>query len=194
MKLVIPTQPNLPSSSFLRLLLFSFYFLLAFFLTFLNRAFSKRKIPLEIPKKDEGALRLSRSLLNPWRTTTFEPSAQVKRKAINLRLYIQFGNRLINKVPHGFFEASLNLRAERVNLCAEVEWPATSSLGSLGACTPGKFWNLILQKRPFYAFLMLSASRFPSPDITKNRSYSEHLPETLTEDKHFKMTLEWRTF
>ena len=46
----------------------------------------------------------------------------------------------------------------------------------------------MLQKRPFYAFLMLGASRFPFPDIPKNRSYSDHLPETLTEDEHFNDT------
>ena len=42
-----------------------------------------------------------------------------------------------------------------------------SLLGSPRACSPGKFWNLMLQKRPFYAFLMLSASRFSSPGIPK---------------------------
>ena len=48
----------------------------------------------------------------------------------------------------------------------------------------------MLQKRPFYAFLMLRASRFSFSDTPKNRSYSDHLPETLTEDKHFLMTVD----
>ena len=43
----------------------------------------------------------------------------------------------------------------------------------------------MLQKWPFYAYLMLRASRFSSTDISKNTSYSDDLPETLTEDKHF---------
>ena len=46
----------------------------------------------------------------------------------------------------------------------------------------------MLQKRPFYAFLMLRASRFSSPGIPENRSYSHQLPETLTEDEHFSDT------
>ena len=46
----------------------------------------------------------------------------------------------------------------------------------------------MLQKRPFYAFLMLRASRFSSADIPKKRPYSDHLLETLMEDEHFNDT------
>ena len=35
---------------------------------------------------------------------------------------------------------------------------------------------------------MLRACRFSSPDIPKNRSSSDYLPETLTEDEHFNDT------
>ena len=92
-----------------------------------------------------------------------------------------------------FSQVSLNLRAQWVDLRAEVRWPqATPSPceggGGLGHASFEKIWNLMLQKQPFYALLMVGASRFSSPDIPKNRSYSDHLPETLTEDEHFNGT------
>ena len=69
-----PTQPNLPSSSSLL-----FFFFFACFLIFLKKAFSERKIALEIfPKKDEGALQITvQSMTN----ATFDTVRQV-RKAI----------------------------------------------------------------------------------------------------------------
>ena len=40
-------------------------------------------------------------------------------------------------------------------------------------------------KTAILCFLMHRASRFSSPDIPKNRSYSDHLSEMLTEDEHW---------
>ena len=54
-----------------------------------------------------------------------------------------------------------------------------------GGMLPQKNLKFGVAKRPFYASLMLRASRFSSSGIPKTRSYSEHLPETLTEDEHF---------
>ena len=78
----------------------------------------------------------------------------------------------------------MNLRAERANLLAEVKWPpATSSSEGRalnckgpGACSPENL-NLMLQKRPSYAFLMVRASRFSSPGILKLDLIADHLTE-----------------
>ena len=73
MKLMIPTQPNLPSSSSL------LFFFSACFLIFLKKAFSERKITLELfPKKDEGTLQFT---VQSMPNATFETVGQV-RKAI----------------------------------------------------------------------------------------------------------------
>ena len=63
-----------------------------------------------------------------------------------------------------------------------------SSLGGGGSrgMLPRKILKFDVAKTAFYAFLMLRASRFSSPGILKNRSYSGHLPETITEDEHFR--------
>ena len=53
---------------------------------------------------------------------------------------------------------------------------------------PWKILKFDVAKWPFYALLMLRASHFSSPDILKKRSYSDHLPETLTEEEHFNDT------
>ena len=45
-----------------------------------------------------------------------------------------------------------------------------------------------IEKAIFLDFVRLEASHFSSPDIPKRRSYSDHLPETLTEDGHFTDT------
>ena len=47
----------------------------------------------------------------------------------------------------------------------------------------------MLQKRPYYAFLILRASCFSSTNITKNRSYFDHLPER-SQKTNILMTLD----
>ena len=74
----------------------SFFF--ACFLTFSTGHFLEERYRWDNPKKDEGALRLNRPQFNPWRIVTFETVSPSKKEG-NLRLYIQFGNRLINKIP-----------------------------------------------------------------------------------------------
>ena len=62
------------------------------------------------------------------------------------------------------------MRAERVNLRAEVNPRPKGELSTgrgSGGMLPGKFLNLMLQKRPFCAFLMRRGSRFYSPGIPK---------------------------
>ena len=53
---------------------------------------------------------------------------------------------------------------------------------------PRKILKFDVAKRPLYALLKLRASHFSSLDIPKKRSYSDHLPVTLTEDEHFNDT------
>ena len=76
----------------------------------------------------------------------------------------------------GFFPGQ-KLRAERVNLRAEVKWPqlATGGGGGRGGGEGGERWVRVMlprkilkfdaAKQPFYDLLMLRASHFFSPDI-----------------------------
>ena len=83
-----------------------------------------------------------------------------------------------SKLACGNYVAAGHLFPRRVSLL---------SRGSRGM-VPRKILKFDVAKRPFYAFLMLRASRFSSPGIPKNRYYSDHLPETLAEDEHFSDT------
>ena len=60
--------------------------------------------------------------------------------------------------------------------------------GGSGGHAPQEIFKFDVAKRPFYVLLMVRASHFSSSDIPKKRSYSDHLPETLTEDEHFNDT------
>ena len=95
----------------------------------------------------------------------------------------------------GFFQGQFELafRASKL-VCVQVKWLQATSLPKGrarlgGGGLPRKILKFDVAKRPFYALLMLRASHFSSPDIPKKRSYSNHLPETLTEDVHFNDTL-----
>ena len=57
-----------------------------------------------------------------------------------------------------------------------------------GGMLPQKILKFDVAKTAILCIFNAESKSFSSPGIPENRSYSHHLPETLTEDEHFSDT------
>ena len=62
------------------------------------------------------------------------------------------------------------------------------SLGGSGGMLTGKILKFDAAKSAILCIFNAESKSLSSPGIPKKRSYSDHLPERLTEDEHFNDT------